>query len=364
MGSRRLGSVYSRCGCRHGPAGGQRGRSCPRLGQHGHGSWYFSLDLPPAPGALRRRVRRGGYPTRHAAEHALERLRVASGRALTVAGWLVTWLETRARVRDSTRRAYAAHIRLHLAPHVGGVLLDELHTGHLEKLFTTLLGRQGLSVAMARRVHATLRSALNAAVREQLLADNPARYLKLPRGTRPHAVVWTRRRVKRWLRTGERPAVAVWTPAHAATFLTAARTHPLHALWRLLAVAGLRRGEACGLRWSDIDWAGRAVHVRGQLQDTGRGQLKFGPPKTEASYRTVRLDKLTADALRARRRVPGAADGDPAGYVFTTTEEGPVSPSWLTREFHRLAGGLGLPPVRLHDLRHGAASYALAPAPT
>jgi len=254
--SRRLGSVYPRCGCRQGPAGGQRGRSCPWLGQDGHGSWFFSLDLPPAPGEPRRRVRRGGYPTRHAAGHALERLRVAGGRALTVAGWLVTWLETRARVRDSTRRAYAAHIRLHLAPHVGGVLLDELHTGHLEKLFTTLLGRQGLSVAMARRVHATLRSALNAAVRERLLADNPVRYLKLPRGTRPRAVVWTRRRARQWLRTGVRPAVAVWTRAQAATFLAAAENHWLQGLWRLLAVAGLRRGEGFVLCRSNIELRG------------------------------------------------------------------------------------------------------------
>jgi site-specific recombinase XerD len=58
-----------------------------------------------------------------------------------------------------------------------------------------LLKKQGMSAATARRVHSTLRSARNAAVRERLLPDNPARYLKLPRGRRPHAVVWTPRRV-------------------------------------------------------------------------------------------------------------------------------------------------------------------------
>jgi hypothetical protein len=110
--------------------------------------------------------------------------------------------------------------------------------------------------ALGTAPHAT---ALNAAVRERLLTDNPARYVQLPRGRRPHAVVWTRRRVRHWVRTGERPAVAVWTPAQAAIFLAAAETHRLHGLWRLLAVAGLRRGEACGLRWSDIDWPGWAL---------------------------------------------------------------------------------------------------------
>lgn len=106
-------------------------------------------------------------------------------------------------------------------------------------------------------------------------------------------------------------------------------------------MAGLRRGEACGLRWGDIDWAGRPVHIRGQLQDTGAGRLVFGPPKTEASYRTVRLDKITITALRALWR---ARDADvrrrrAGGYVFTTPGGGPVSPSWLTREFRRLSAG-------------------------
>ncbi len=130
----------------------------------------------------------------------------------------------------------------------------------------------------------------------------------------------------------------------------------------MLAVAGLRRGEACGLPWCDVDWAGRAVHVRGQLQDAGAGRLAWGPPKTETSFRAVRLDSTTLAALRARYRARPA--GQPAGfgdgYVFTAQDGRPVSPPWLTREFRRLAAARGLPPVRLHDLRHGAACYALA----
>ena len=82
-----------------------------------------------------------------------------------------------------------------------------------------LLSQDGVTVATAHRVLATLRSALNAAVREKLIGDNPARYLKLPPARRPHAVVWTPRRVKEWKRTGQRPAVAVWTPVQTAQFL-------------------------------------------------------------------------------------------------------------------------------------------------
>ena len=113
---------------------------------------------------------------------------------LTVADWLEIWLATRAHVRDKTLRGYTAHVRRHLVPHLGAVLLAELDVGHLDRAFTALLRQDGVTVATAHRVLATLRSALNAAVREKLISDNPVRYLKLPPGQRPHAVVWTPRR--------------------------------------------------------------------------------------------------------------------------------------------------------------------------
>jgi len=303
MGGRGLGSVYPRCGCRQGPAGKQQGASCPQLGQDGHGSWFVSLDLPWVPGGGRRRVRRGGYPTRQAAGQALDRLRAPGGRVLTVADWLVTWLETRVRVRDSTRRAYAAHIRLHLAPRLGTILLAELHAGHLEKAFMALLGRQGMSPAMARRVHATLRSALNAAVRERLLADNPARYLKLPRGTRPRAVVRTRRRVRQWLRTGVRRAVAVWTPAQAATFLAAAENQRRMRATGLVcpgAGAGLIRGDLRDVRGSDVACrsGGAVVTVRGARPRAVPVLARYHAPLLAAA-------RFAGDALIAGGTDPG-----------------------------------------------------------
>jgi hypothetical protein len=67
---------------------------------------------------------------------------------------------------------------------------------------------------------ATLRSAINAAIREGLLRDNPARHVEVPSPRRPHALVWTAQRVEAWQKTGERPAVAVWTIEQTATFLS------------------------------------------------------------------------------------------------------------------------------------------------
>jgi hypothetical protein len=187
LGARGSGSVFARCGCRD-EGGGRRGASCPQLGETGHGSWYFSLDLPRHVDGGRRRLRRGGYLTCDAAVAERDRLSIPQpgdpgGRVLTVADWLETWVETRVRLRDSTRRIYRGHIRQHLRRLFDGVLLSELHVGHVEMAFRRLFN-EGMIPATARRLFSTLRTALNAAARERLIPDNPARYVKLPRGAR------------------------------------------------------------------------------------------------------------------------------------------------------------------------------------
>src|SRR5437667_66853 len=112
---------------------------------------------------------------------------------------------------------------------------------------------EGMTAATARRLFSTLGTALNAAARERFIPGSPARYVKLSRGARPHAVVWTKRRVREWQQSGIRPAVAVWTPAQLAQFLASIASHRLFAVFHLIAMRGLRRGEACRLRWEDLD---------------------------------------------------------------------------------------------------------------
>lgn len=189
------------------PGKGRRagGGVVPASGEPGHGSWYFSLDLPRHIDGGRRRLRRAGFLTCDAAAEARERLSARLCGGLAVAGWLEAWAETRARLRDSTLLIYRGHIRVHLRRVLDGVLLAELAAAHVERAFRRLFD-EGMSPVTARRVFSTLRTGLNAAVREGLIADSPARYVRLPRGARPHAVVWTPRRVQEWERTGIRPA--------------------------------------------------------------------------------------------------------------------------------------------------------------
>jgi integrase len=157
----------------------------------------------------------------------------------------------------------------------------------------------------------------------------------------------------------------VWTPSHTFAFLAQAATHRLSALYRLIALRGLRRGEAVGLRWKDVDLTAGTAGVHWQITQLGWEPVQ-GRPKTEASDRTIALDEDTVTALRAHRKrqaterlAAGEAWTD-SGFVFTDEVGAPLHPQQVSDQFYQLAFQVGLPPVRLHDLRHGAASLMLA----
>ena len=366
------GSIYQRCGCRDDATGTQLGQACPYLEDPGHGSWYFALDARPRPGTSgRRRLRRGGYPSREAAAAALADLRrrdpeAAEPATLSTGAWLRTWIDSRSALAPLTREAYEIHIRLYLEPHLGRIPLAELRRTHVQTMFDKLAqrgaGGEPLSPATVIRVRATLRAALNAAIRESLITENPARNLDLATAHRPRAVIWTDEQIAQWQITGTRPSVAVWTAAQTARFLQAARNHRLYAAFHLIALRGLRRAEAAGLRWHDID-LNHGILMINQTTQRVDGHLIQRPPKSKTSRRMVVLDRTTANELRrhrARQQVEAAELGiDPGEYVFTNRRGQPLNPDHLYREFIKEAEAAGMPPIRLHDLRHGAASLAL-----
>lgn len=371
---RSAGSVYCWCGCRE-PGGRRLGARCPLRGRDGHGSWYLSLELPAGPDGRRRRARRGGFPSRASAEAALGRLVMPAaddpaGPPVTVGQWLECWLAGRVAPRPSTMRGYVAHVRLYLVPYLGQILLADLSAAHVQAMLTAVVRQhraagRPMSTSTLTRVRATLRAALNAAIRAGHITVNAASRAELPPVRRPKAVVWTAERVAEWQRTGIRPPVAVWTPAQTAAFLNAIRSHRLYAAYHLIALRGLRRGEACGLRWCDIDLETATAVICAQLQQYD-GHVTVCPPKTPRSERIIALDRTTVAALRAHRAgqlaEQAAAGGRyrDSGYVITRPNGDPMAPDWLTRYFRSLCDGAGLPPIRLHDLRHGAASLALA----
>ena len=185
---------------------------------------------------------------------------------------------------------------------------------------------EGLPAAGGRAAWQLEPPAGHAAIRRGLLTENPAAKAELPRARRPRAVVWTPYRIEEWRRTGERPAVAVWTARQTAQFLASIDGHRLYAAYHLITLRGLRRGEAAGLRWCDIDLDGKTAVISQQLQQYD-GRLAICPPKTAHSTRVIALDHTTVAALRghptasAPRLPPTGPATGPAGSCSPTSME-------------------------------------------
>ena len=278
-------------------------------------------------GGRKARYRRGGFATRDAAAAARQAIldgpadEAAAG-AWTVARWLRYWLaQAEPHLRPSTAHGYRDHIDRYLIPSIGRITLADLTGKRLQACFN-LLSRQrtsnGTPIAASTvdRVRATLRSALNAAVREGLIAANPLAQVRLDKPVRPHPVIWTDERVEAWRRDGIRPPVAVWTLRQLVTFLTGVENDRLAALWWLIALRGLRRGEAAALDRDDLDSESRELTITRQLIALP-GELYCGPPKSRASIRTIALDeagtrRLVDQARPADRRTAPAPVHRPA----------------------------------------------------
>ena len=214
-------------------------------------------------------------------------------------------------------------------------------------------------------MHATLLSALGTAFKRKQIGHNPASHVELDAGRRPQAVVWTEDRIEAWRRTGIRPPVAVWTPQQAGAFLDGAAQHRLYPMFHLIAYRGLRRGEAVGLRWQDTNLDAAVLRITQQVVQLG-WVTEVGEPKTHSGARTVSLDARTVAVLRSwratqagERHIWGEAWRD-TGLVFTREDGSQLHPDTVTTVFEQMHRAAGLPPIRLHDLRHTAASLALA----
>lgn len=205
-----------------------------------------------------------------------------------------------------------------------------------------------LSERTRLHIHVTLNAALNAAVDEGLIAINPATRAKAPRPQRREV--------------GE---LHTWTDAELRTFLAATSADRLALLWRLLAATGMRRGEALGLKWSDLDLGAARVSIQRARVTVGY-EVREQPPKTAQSRRAVPLDAGTVAALRAWKKQQTAErlEWGPAwvgtGWVFTREDGEPLHPDRVTKLFGEAVAGAKVPRIRLHDLRHTCATLALA----
>jgi integrase len=317
-----------------------------------NGGWAFRLDAGFQPGTDRRRqISRQGFATRKAAEAALNEAVQKSAQGTIVSrsstrlrDYLDDWLMTQqSRLRETTHHSYVFAVQ-RVERRLGAVALQSLTPLQIEQFYAELLSA-GLSAKTVRNTHVVLRKALADAERLGLVPRNAAAAAKAP--------------------TARRPEFTTWSSDDVKQFFAAVHDDRLYALFVLLATTGLRRGEALGLRWRDVDFDAGQLAVVQTLTTVGSETL-ISQPKSQRSRRTVYLDSETISVLKEHRRrqredqlAVGAGWDRVSDLVFRDELGGSIHPDWLSREFRRLVAVAGAPCIRLHDLRHTHATLAL-----
>lgn len=256
-----------------------------------------------------------------------------------------TWLPAiETTVRTSTYLSYQAHIRNHISPHIGDKRLDRMNGSALNELYATLLKRgrhdgTSLSAATVRRVHAVLHRAFRDAMRWGLVARNPCSAADPPK-----------------LRAGKRTQFSTWSADELKRFLDSVQDDKLYPLWLLLATTGMRRGEALGLRWCDLDLGHGEAAIR-QTVVSHHYAIAISEPKTARGRRVVALDDHSVAALATYKKQKSPEHEDELVFCYRT--KSPLSPIDISKRFVRLSKAGGLRRIRLHDLRHTHATLAL-----
>lgn len=329
--------------------GTRRGHGEGSITQLKDGRWQARIDLGWIDGKRKRKAIYG--KTRAEVAKKLTKLLADQqngfpvvGERQTVGQYLSRWLDDSARpsLRPRTFTRYEQLIRLHAVPRIGKIILARLTPQDLAHLYRDRLDA-GQSPRSVQFLHAVLHRALKQALAWGLIARNPADAVQAPRPERKDIQPLTREQV--------------------VTLLTAAEGDALEALYVLAVTTGMRIGELLALRWSDLD--GNRLSVRHTLQQIDK-RWQLVEPKTDRSRRSITLAPLAVDALRRHRikqneqRLAVGAAWQDWGLVFCNEIGAPLDARNVLRaSFRPLLGRAGLPRIRLHDLRHTAATLLL-----
>lgn len=282
--------------------------------------------------------------------------------------WLQEWLKADARQKaEGTYDLYRRTIEKHIAPKpgpgsspgLGRIPLQRLRSTHLRDYFNDK--SEFLAISTLQQHYIIIHSALDAAIREGIIKDNPAsRMMGKPRVNKHE--------------TPEDVLTNCWDEAEIPKFLVAAVADgpTWAALGHLALDIGPRKGEICGLMWPDIDWDASTVRIQRALKRAGRNP-KFGPTKGRKA-RTVRITPETLMYLRILRRhqaeirlalgpayhdfnlvfakEPSEKRRDTVGCPLQMNNIG-------QREFARIIKAAGIRPIKFHGLRHTMATQLL-----
>ena len=267
----------------------------------------------------------------------------------TVAAYLTGWLDDkRHALKPKTLHQYREYVTKDLIPALGGYRLEHLRHDHV-RAYVADLEAATRGVTTIRRIMETLSSALSDAVRQRRLVHNVARFAPLPAEQRTEPVVWTAAQ-----------AVAFLDHAHQSG-------ERLADLFEVIAGTGLRRGEALALRWSDIDLESRVLVVhpeRGNLSDVA-GELTFHRAEDARELSRGRTLGSGSGRTSAATSTPGCRACRVGygllgpGFRVCQEDGSPLRPTLPLERLIALTESAGLPRIRLHDLRHLAATLML-----
>lgn len=274
-------------------------------------------------------------------------LDVAKAESYTVGQWMDVWYEyyAKIKVRPSSHKTYEGYIKNHIKPSIGNIPLTKLTTLDLQRLYQKLLteGRvdrleaknqpKGLSSKTVRNINQVISSAMQLAIQQHLIAQNPTDGCALPKT--------------------EHREMQTLSADQLAAFLLEAKHSGVFEMYYIELATGLRRGELLGLKWEDIDFSNQTLRVRRQV---GRinGEVREAPLKTKNAYRTISLGTDAVGVLKQQREKQPSSS-----YVFPGPTGGPIAPDSVLHMLHRVLDRAGLPEIRFHDLRHTFATLAL-----
>ena len=375
----------------------RRGRGDGSITRRADGRWMARVDLGWQDGKRRRKTLYGR--TRREVQDKLREMLRRTDQGLpvvpeqeTVGTFLHRWLEfKKADLRPRSYESYEHLVRIHLLPGLERVRLARLTPLDVSAWFRRHHA-QGAGARTIQYARSVLRAALNQALRWELVARNAAALSDAPRH--------------------EPREIQPLSPEEAKTLLASVAGHRLEALITCAVGLGLRRGEALGLRWCDVDLKAGKLSVSHTLERSGGDatarktllaertklrarlsgtadeairqrittelddvkrrletvgtSLRLAKPKTARSRRTITLPGVVAASLRAHRkrqleeRLTAGKRWKDSGLVFATPIGTPIGTHSLHRTFKAMLAEAGLPDIRYHDLRHTAATLLLA----
>ena len=258
-------------------------------------------------------------------------------------------------LRETTRSNYLHLLNRHVFPILGSKKLASVQKRDVQKLLEAMSVRY--SVNTVNQVRAILRRMFQIALQDEVLIKNPVALIP-------------KYRASQFAKTQVQPA---WSTGEVLEAFRAAEGEPIELFLHLIASTGLRRGEALGLKWDDIDFEAGTVYIqRGRVDLTiatpsGKGvtQATDQLPKTAKSRRLLVLPPVVLDLLRRQElsqqmdRVSAGDEWEDHDCVFARKNGKPVMASVFAQRWVRFLKKHDLRYVRIHDLRHSYATNAL-----